>query len=82
MRYKFLAEKAVDTVGQNAESIGQGIDKVARKVEERTGAQHSAKITKAADQAKGLVGKAEERTRRGGGSGPGRRPLPPDDRRP
>ena len=65
-----LAAKAKEAVGENADKVGGGIDKVATAVDGRTQGKHTAKIDKAAGTAKKFVDKAEADTRRRKGPPP------------
>lgn len=67
-------DKAADLVADHADKVDEGIDKVADVVDDKTGHKHTDKIDKAADAARGVVDKAEQRSKgKGGKGGKGRR---------
>ncbi|WP_152363455.1 antitoxin [Microlunatus speluncae] len=51
-----IFDKAKDMLGDNQESVDQGIDQAADFVDEKTGGQHSEQIDQGADFAKEQAG--------------------------
>ncbi len=64
------ADKAMAAVAGNADRVHDGIDKAAELADARTGGKHTTKINKAVGAAKGLVTKAEARSRGDDGESP------------
>jgi ABC-type transporter Mla subunit MlaD len=54
-------DKITDAVGDNADKVEGALDKAADLIDDKTGHKHSGQIDTAAEKAKGLVEKLEDK---------------------
>ncbi|WP_166351525.1 antitoxin [Phytoactinopolyspora limicola] len=56
MGFDKMKDQLSDAMSKNSDKLGDGIDKAADFVDDKTGGKHTDKIDSAADKAKGLLG--------------------------